>query len=108
MGDNVYNLGFGDFRLGRIDDKAISGNKDLVKMMNTVAKTIYLFTERYPERKVYIRAVDAKRSRFYPSIFEKKVVEIESNFVIKGLTEENWEPYKPSIIFKAFLLERKR
>ena len=65
---NVYNLGFGHFEGGQVDDAVVSNNDDLVKIMNTIASTLYAFTEQYPGSKVYIEPIDRKRSNLYHHI----------------------------------------
>lgn len=103
-----YNLGFGDIIKGRVVDSVISNNHDLVKIMNTVAKTIYLFFDEYPKYKVYIQAVDKKRLRLYHTILRRKLAEIELNFYLEGLTKEKgWEEFNPKNEYIAFRLSRK-
>lgn len=103
-----YNLGFGDIIKGRVVDSAISNNNDLLKVMNTVAKTIYLFFDKYPKHKVYIQAVDAKRLRLYHTILRRKLTEIELNFYLEGFTDKDgWEEFNPKNDYIAFRLSRK-
>jgi hypothetical protein len=51
MQDDVYNLGFGDVNPvnGEIDDKIVTNNGDMTKILATVAFSIYLFTENIPD-----------------------------------------------------------
>ncbi len=48
---NFYNLGFGDKdeATGQIDDEVITNNGDSEKVLATVASTLYIFMERYPD-----------------------------------------------------------
>ncbi len=103
----TYNLGFGDFQNGMVDDKSISNNSDLLKIMNTVAKTVYLFTDVFPQRKIYIEPVDEKRSRLYHAIFQRRWGEIQPHFEVKGLTEQGWIGYEANRQYLAFELKRK-
>jgi hypothetical protein len=37
IGENSYNLAFGDFNGGQVDDEVVSNNRDFVKVLSTVA-----------------------------------------------------------------------
>ena len=105
---NTYNLGFGDLRGGRIDDKVVSDNDDLSKVLNTVAKTVYLYTNLYPDRKIEIKPVDERRYRVYNRIFRRRFEEIKPNFIVQGLTKTGWEDYKPEKDYLGFELTRQK
>jgi len=49
--ENVFNLAFGDYdkNTKTIDDLSITNNGDSLKVLATVASTVYAFTEKYPE-----------------------------------------------------------
>lgn len=62
----VYNLAFGDVSDdGNIDDYSISDNKDMAKVLATIAAAIKLFLDKYPERKIFFRGSTAERTRLY-------------------------------------------
>ncbi|MFT3704564.1 MAG: hypothetical protein QM802_19515 [Agriterribacter sp.] len=48
--EGVYNLAFGDFNdeTKAIDDKIITNNSDSIKVLATVASTVYAFMEKHP------------------------------------------------------------
>ena len=48
-GDDIYNLGFGDFneKENKVDDLVVSNNRDSKKILATVAATVLLFMERH-------------------------------------------------------------
>jgi hypothetical protein len=48
--ENIYNLAFGDFNetTNAIDDSSITNNGDSIKVLATVASTVYAFTEKHP------------------------------------------------------------
>ena len=76
--------------------------------MNTVAKTIYLFLEQYPNYQIFIQAVDAKRLRLYHTILRRKLTEIELNFNLEGaIKRNNWEVFDPKNEYIAFRLSKK-
>ena len=47
---NVYNLGFGDYdeTTNSIYDLSVTNNGDSLKVLATVASTVYAFIEKYP------------------------------------------------------------
>jgi hypothetical protein len=49
--ENVYNLGFGDYDeiTKEINDLSVTNNGDSLKVLSTVASTVYAFTEKYPK-----------------------------------------------------------
>ncbi|MBK9013623.1 MAG: hypothetical protein IPM82_05805 [Saprospiraceae bacterium] len=47
---NVWNLGFGDYYEGAVHDGIISNNRDLRKVMSTVAKATYEFFTTHPNQ----------------------------------------------------------
>ncbi len=49
--DGIFSLGFGDKDkiTGTISDLSVSNNGDSKKVLLTVAETLYLFTENYPD-----------------------------------------------------------
>ncbi len=53
-GENLWNLAFGDWRKGDIDDAVISNNHDIVKTFNTIAKIVYPFSDEFPTRQILI------------------------------------------------------
>lgn len=50
--ENVFNLAFGDYdkTTKSIDDLSITNNGDSLKVLATVASTVYAFTESIPNR----------------------------------------------------------
>ena len=63
----VYNLGFGD-KMGEeddFDDMVISDNKDSVRVLATVAETVYRFTNKFPNASVLATGSTPTRTRLY-------------------------------------------
>jgi hypothetical protein len=65
--ENVYNLGFGDKLVDNddFDDEVITDNKDSVRILATVAATVFLFTEKYPNDYVAATGSTLSRTRLY-------------------------------------------
>ena len=105
--ENRYNLGFGDMVKGKLFDNIISNNDDLIKVMNTVASTIYRFFEIYPASTVHFEPVDGKRSKLYHTILRRRQHEIEQLFYLNGYRNGMWEIYNPDFQYLAFEIRKK-
>lgn len=113
MPNGRWNLGFGDIAGDDWHDHIITDNKDMRKVLQTVANAIHLFTERYPGRKVHIQPLDRQRKLLYNRIFRQKQDEIRELFSVQGilLTEEGAEngpeDYNSREMYDVFVLTRK-
>lgn len=104
-----YNLGFGDKdpQSGYISDLSVTNNSDSRKVLATVARTLYLFTERYPDAIVLATGSTFARTRLYRMGITNNLADIEQDFVLLGLTETDWEPFRKNATYHAFSVRRK-
>jgi hypothetical protein len=107
IGNNLWNLAFGDIKNGNIDDAVVSNNHDIVKIFNTIAKVVYEFSAENPNRRIRIRPVDEKRGRLYNHIFRRNYEVISTNFNIIGINKRRKEPYSPEKFYEYFEIIRK-
>ena len=108
LGNRLWNLGFGDLQYsGYIDDSVVSNNDDLIKVISTVAKIAYEFSDKYPLRRIQIKPVDEKRKRLYNHVFRRHYDTIDANFDIIGINEQERETYSPKKNYDIFELNRK-
>ena len=111
LGKKLWNLGFGDLQYhGYIDDSVVSNNDDLIKVISTVAKITYEFSEKYPLRHLQIKPVDEKRRRLYNHVFRRNYDIIYANFEITGINNLNGiirEHYSPEETYNSFELKRR-
>jgi hypothetical protein len=107
IGDNLWNLGFGDASKTGWSDSAISNNGDIFKVMETIAQAAIIFTASFPERQLIINPVDSKRKALYNTIFKRKHQEILELFKITGILNNNLKNYDPNVNFDMFLIARK-
>jgi hypothetical protein len=105
--ENRWNLGFGDWNKGLIDDKIMTNNNDVVKVIGTVAKIAYDFFENYPNATIVIEPVDDKRKQLYNYVFQRHHKAIESTFIIKGLIGDTEELYSVENFYDGFEIKRK-
>ncbi len=104
---NLWNLGFGDMKKGQLDSTIITNNQDVRRVLNTVARAIYLFTENYPERIVRISPLDSKRAKLYNLVFQRRHFEIVEQFDAFGWRGNERSVYSPGNFYEAFEIHRK-
>ena len=93
MQENVYNLAFGDYdeEVKGIDDKAITNNGDSLKVLATVASTVYAFVEKHPKSWIVAPGSTEARTRLYRMGITNNLAEISDDFLIFGYTnDEKW------------------
>jgi len=107
---DFYNLGFGDKdeQTGDIDDNVITNNGDSQKVLATVAATVYAFTDKYPDSWIYATGSNIIRTRLYRMGITNNLLEIEKDFDVYGLKENQWEAFATGITYDAFLVKRKK
>ena len=104
-----YNLGFGDKDpiTGFLNDLSVTNNGDSQKVLATVAATLYAFTDNHPGVTVIATGSTQARTRLYRMGITNNLKAIEKDFIVLGLTETQWEPFRKNITYGAFLVRRK-
>ena len=108
--ENIYNLAFGDYdaATGGIDDFTVTNNGDSLKVLATVASTVYAFTAKYPQAWIFATGSTAVRTRLYRMGITNNLAEISADFVILGYTsDERWARFVVGEDYEAFLLTKK-
>jgi hypothetical protein len=107
--EDTYNLSFGDLDEinGDIDDQAISNNNDATKVLYTVALTVLLFVNHFPEANVLIVGSTNSRTRFYLMAISRNIIKIGTLFEILGFRNDHLEKFKPLLNYEAFLIKKK-
>lgn len=93
---------------GKINDLAISDNKDTEKILATVAATVLEFTQHFPDIMVYATGSTPARTRLYQMGISANWAEIESILKIFGFNSGQWQPFQQNINYEAFLAIRKK
>ncbi len=106
---NFYNLGFGDKDeiSGNIDDAIITNNGDSEVVLTTVASTLYIFTDTFPDAMVFASGNTRARTRLYRIGITNNLEMIEKDFEVFGLEGDAWYPFKKGVEYEAFLAKRK-
>jgi methyltransferase-like protein len=102
--DGKWNLGFGDWENNNVDDKVMTNNQDVVKVIGTVAKVTYEFFDNYPNAIVVIKPVDEKRKKLYNIVFQRHYDAIKEDFHILTLKDDRIEVYSPAQSYDSFEL----
>jgi hypothetical protein len=108
--ENVYNLGFGDYdeSTNGINDLNVTNNGDSLKVLATVASTVYTFIEKYPNAWILATGNTTVRTRLYRMGITNNLSEIETDFIVFGYTKnEEWEKFLVGEDYEAFLLTKK-
>ena len=105
----IYNLAFGDLTdNGEIDDYSISDNKDMTKILATIAAAIGLFLEKYPERKVFFRGSTAERTRLYRMAISINLEELSGRYNINGvLPDGGYVNFQKNLFYEGFVISKK-
>ncbi len=107
---NFYNLGFGDKneKTGQIEDEVITNNGDSEKVLATVASTLYIFMDKFPDAMVFATGSSNVRNRLYRIGITNNLAEIEEEFEVYGLAGDRWYQFQKQIEFDAFLVIKKK
>ena len=106
---DVYNLAFGDYddENQRISDKVDTNNGDSLKVLATVASSVYAFTTERPNAWVFATGSTAVRTRLYRMGLTNNLAEISDDFDVYGLKDDTWEEFLVGEDYEAFLVKRK-
>ena len=108
--ENVYNLAFGDYNdeTKSINDLAVTNNGDSLKVLATVASTVYAFTEKYPNAWIVATGSTNVRTRLYRMGITNNLAEIKEDFDVYAFTlDGNWEEFIVGEDYEAFLITKK-
>jgi hypothetical protein len=88
MKSDEWNLAFGDANADEtdFDDKIITNNQDMRRVIQTVFATGLIFSAAYPERKIKIVPVDRQRKLLYNRVFQDRHTAIEEFYTVYGLS----------------------
>jgi hypothetical protein len=107
---NVYNLGFGDLdvQTGDISDIIVSDNGDSEVVLSTVAACVRCFIDQYPNSEVYATGSTSSRTRLYRMGIAKHLEEIQEDFEIFGLIDNEFRKFERGKNYQGFLVRRRK
>ena len=104
------NLGFGDWdeNTQSMNDKVISDNKDIDKVLATIAHIVLHFITRFPNVEVLASGGTASRNRLYRMGINRQYAVMSKMFIISGITEDNEiEPFVKNVNYIGFIVQPK-
>jgi hypothetical protein len=102
-----YNLSFGDVdKDDEIDDLVVTDNRDSKKILATVAFTVTIFMNKYPNKLVLVKGSTEARTRLYRIGISNNLEEIRDFLDIYGLNN-GWKPFIKNCDYKAFMVTTK-
>mgnify|MGYP000253537726 CR=1 FL=1 len=107
---NFYNLAFGDYdeQKQEIDDTSVTNNGDSLKILATVASTVYAFTGKYPNANIFVTGSNEVRTRLYRMGITNNLIEIQEDFYVYGMKpNETFEEFIIGEDYIGFLVTRK-
>ncbi len=108
--ENIYNLAFGDVNeeTDDYDNLAVTNNGDSDKVLATVASTVFLFSNQYPDAVIYAKGSTPVRTRLYRIGISKNFEELSETFDVFGLSDDkHWKSYEKNKSYSAFFIKRK-
>ncbi len=92
---------------GIVSDLVVTNNGDSQKVLATVARTLYAFTDLYTDSTIIATGSTDARTRLYRMGITNNLIEIQKDFVVMGLKDSNWQVFEKNIVYSAFLVKRK-
>ena len=108
--ENVYNLGFADYdeKTKTTSDISVTNNEDSLKVLATVASTVYAFTQKNPKSWILATGSTKVRTRLYRMGITNNLAEITDDFKVFGLNSNGeWDKFIVGEDYEAFLLTKK-
>jgi hypothetical protein len=105
----LYNLGLADANelTHSMNYTTISNNGDTRKVLTTIISTLFPFTDRFPEAKIYFEGNTPARTRLYRMAISNSINWLSENFYVFGLNDNKWQKFKIKVDYEAFLITRK-
>jgi hypothetical protein len=105
----VFNLAFGDIdhSNNEIDDLKVSDNGDAEKVLATVVAALHVFFDYHPNVFVFITGSTKARTRLYRMGISKYFDELNSEYTIYGLLNNEFEGFKFGNPYDGFLTQKK-
>lgn len=106
--NNMYNLGFGDWKEEDLDfdDLAVTDNGDMEMVLSTVIKITVQFLSINRDVSVYVTGSTAARTRLYRIIISNNYDIISKEYSVWGYRQGDWFPFKKNVNYEAFLISK--
>ncbi len=104
--ENVYNLGFANYddKTKTTSDISVTNNGDSLKVLATVASTVYAFMQKNPKAWILATGNTKVRTRLYRMGITNNLAEISEDFKVFGLSSNGeWDDFMVGEDYEAFL-----
>ncbi|SDH08817.1 hypothetical protein SAMN04487996_12849 [Dyadobacter soli] len=107
--EQLYNLAFGDWNddTGFLDDMVRTDNRDIQKVLNTVAIAVVDFMNENSNAKLIARGSTMPRTRLYRMNIARNLNEITEQFLVQGIKDGRLEVFREDVNYEAFLLTKR-
>ncbi len=104
-----YNLALVDvLEDGSFDVIIESRNGDMERILATVANTLPIFLEQFPDAIVLFKGSDERRTRLYQIIINKEMDSISHTFTFLGINDMKFEPFSKNKTYDGFAIILKK
>lgn len=109
IGDNIYNLAFGDVDRtdSLLDDLVVTDNKDTEKVILTVAYSVFDFFAKYESAIILVKGSSHSRTRLYRRYISIFMDVIAEKFILLGELKGNIERFERNKDYTSFLIFKK-
>jgi hypothetical protein len=110
-GEELYfNLGFGDFdeKTGKVNDRIVSDNGDMRKVLATAVSTLDTFFNEQPDVKVHVTGSDRVRNKYYQKLVKDYLAEIQDKYTIQGFKDNKIEDFQSKSEYEFLLVSLKK
>ena len=109
MGRKYYNLEFGDYspEKDRIDDRVVTDNGDMRRVLKTVATTLETFFEEFPDKEVHIDGSDSVRRAYYHKLIRDYFDLIPRHFKVQGHSNNSLEIFKAGSQYDFIVISKR-
>ncbi|TAG93501.1 MAG: hypothetical protein EAZ20_01600 [Bacteroidetes bacterium] len=107
---SIYNLAFGDFNKETqdFDDDVRSNNNDIRKVFATIFQICNDFFIQNPNKVIYLEGNTLTKRKLYQRIIKNNLSDLENNFVIFGVIDEDFEVLDFTKNYDAFVIKLKK
>ena len=88
------------------DDLVVTNNQDLRTVMATVMRIIDDFLTRFPDRTVFFRGSDDRRTRLYQIVIGREIDLIRQQFTVEGIIEQQIEQFVINRLYSGFFISK--
>ncbi len=104
---DTYNLGLGDWKDGKLDDKSRTNNGDVDKVLLIVAETARDFLQMYPTYKITFKGNTYPKHRLYRRKISVYLEEIKEEYKVVGWKDNKWCDYESDTDYERYLIANK-